>query len=131
MRKRKRDLTVLDIAKGALDPTEKQEMAMGDRLMAAFHFERVSFSQSRASMQTPGIPDRKYYSTALGMTFWWEVKTKTGRARPAQVLFADMCQRCGELYVCGTAADLGEWLAARLGPKARRGVGGTIVPKVG
>lgn len=110
----KKPLTVLEIARGQLPPSEKQEQAMGDRLMESFHFTSIHFSQARASMQTPGIPDRKYYREDLGLTFWWEAKAEGGRQSAFQKNFQTMCERCGELYVLGTAATLGAWLAERL-----------------
>jgi hypothetical protein len=110
----KADLTVLEIARGQLAPSEKQEQAMGDRLMATYRFTSIHFAQVRASMQTPGIPDRKYYREDLGFTFWWEVKAEGGKQRPAQKKFQAMCERCGEFYVLGTAAQLGAWLAEKL-----------------
>jgi hypothetical protein len=102
-----------------LPPTEKQEEAMGDRLMADFHFDSVHFSQARASNQTPGIPDRKYYRPDLGFTFWWEAKAEDGKQSKDQRAFQVRAERCGELYVLGTAAVLGAWLAARLGDLRR------------
>lgn len=98
--------TVLEIAQGKLPLTEKQEQEMGDRMMAALGFTSIHFSQARASQQTPGIPDRKYYHTGRRITLWWEAKRTKGKQSPAQVAFQEMAQACEETYVYGTHDDL-------------------------
>jgi hypothetical protein len=110
----KKERTVLEIAQGKLPPTEKQEQGWGDRFMHDLDFTSIHFSQARASQQTPGIPDRKYYSPFLGLTFWWEAKAEDGKQSEDQRKYQIMCQKCGELYVLGTAAVLGAWVVERI-----------------
>jgi len=59
----------------------------------------VNFSQSRASRQTPGIPDLKVYKGEH--TWWHEVKRPGQTQSPAQKQFQEMAEAAGELYVCG------------------------------
>lgn len=74
---------------------------MGDQLMMLHGFQVVRFSQARASQQTEGIPDRRYYHTEWGVAIWWEAKREGGKQRPAQKRFQVMCEACGEWYVVG------------------------------
>ena len=53
--------------------------------MMLIGFEITDFSQPRASMQTPGIPDLYLQHTAKRFRCWVEVKRKGGRLRPSQV----------------------------------------------
>jgi hypothetical protein len=82
-----------------LKPLEKQVEAACDKLMASVGWQIVRFSQARASRQTAGIPDRKYYRD--GLTFWFECKAEDGKQRPEQKAFQEMCERAGEFYVMG------------------------------
>lgn len=72
-----------------------------DSLMSQLGWTVVRFSQPRNTMQTRGIPDRKYYHAVRGLTVWFEVKSATGRQRPAQKAFQDMAEACGEVYLIG------------------------------
>lgn len=78
------------------------------------------FSQKRASKQTPGIGDLYVFNPELhayGPAAWWhEVKTATGRLRPDQNVFGELCQQCGVWYVVGGVAAA-EAQLARLGMK--------------
>lgn len=113
---------MLEIAQGKLPATEKQEETWGDRFMDDLGFESIHFSQARASNQTPGIPDRKYYNESLGFTFWWEAKAEDGKQSKAQRDYQVMAEKCGEVYCLGTAAVLGAWVANRLkGLRTSRG----------
>ncbi len=85
----------------------------GEELMRALGFEVVHFSMKRASKQTPGIPDDKFYHRERRLTLWWEVKAEWGEQSPAQRVFQEMCEACGEIYVLGTLAILRTWLAGR------------------
>jgi hypothetical protein len=89
--------------------SEKQVEHAGDLLMAALGFTAVRFSQARATQQTPGIPDRRYYSPERCAAVWWEAKTEIGRPSAYQAAFRAMCEACGEEYVIGTDDALVEW----------------------
>lgn len=110
VKKRKRDLTVLEIAQGKLPVREKKEEAAGDRFMAQLGYTAVRFSQARATQQTPGIPDRKYYNEEQCHTLWWEAKASDGKQSKDQAEFEQMAVACGETYVLGTALDLATWM---------------------
>lgn len=113
VKKKKSDLTVLEIAQGALAATEKKEETAGDRFMHDLGYIAVRFSQARATQQTPGIPDRKYYNVVKRHTLWWEAKASDGKQSKVQRDFQIMAEACGESYVLGTALDLAEWMVAR------------------
>lgn len=89
---------------------EKLHEHAGDKQMAALGFEVVKFSHPGKTKQTPGIPDRRYYHRARRLALWWEAKSATGRQRPDQKLFQEMCEATGEIYVLGTDRDLFAWL---------------------
>lgn len=82
--------------------SEKQVEAAGDRAMAKLGFSIWRFSQARATMQSPGIPDRRYVNTVWGVAFWWEAKREGGKQSPHQRAFELECNSVGEHYVCGT-----------------------------
>jgi hypothetical protein len=89
---------------------EKAIEHAGAKQMAALGFEVVKFSHPGRTKQTPGIPDRRYYHRARRLVLWWEAKSPTGRQRPDQRWFQEMCEACGETYVLGTDRDLFTWL---------------------
>ena len=98
--------------------TEKQVEHAGDELMASvfgddLDFKIVRFSQARATKQTPGIPDRRYYMPKRRMAVWWEAKTAIGRQSTFQAAFQAICEACGEEYVVGTDEALVDWLVAK------------------
>src|SRR5262245_18967467 len=99
---------------------EQREETLGDRLMAAIGFDAIRFSQPRNTMQTAGIPDRRYYCPSERLAVWWEAKReKGGRQSPAQRWFQKLVTACGEEYVVGPLEALENWLiekelAARL-----------------
>lgn len=86
-------------------------------MVSVFGYDRdfgiVRFSQARPTQQTPGIPDRRYYSPARGVAVWWEAKTEIGRPSAHQVAFRAMCEACGEEYVIGTDDALVEWAVSK------------------
>jgi hypothetical protein len=92
---------------------EKQIEFAGDKQLKALGFEVVKFSHPGKTKQTPGIADRRYYHRARRICFWWEAKSATGRQRPDQALFQEMCDAVGDPYCLGTDADLFTWLLAR------------------
>lgn len=107
----------------------------GDLFMGSLGFTVIRFSQARATMQTPGIPDRRYYrpprektsrQNALGPTnatadipregglsLWWEAKREGGKQSPFQRAFQELCEACGETYLVGTDSVLHDWAVAR------------------
>ena len=91
---------------------EKVIELSADKQLAALGFEIVKFSHPGRTKQTPGIPDRRYYHRARRLSLWWEAKSPTGRQRPEQRHFQEMCEGCCELYVLGTDRDLFTWLVA-------------------
>lgn len=90
--------------------SEKQVEHLGDKLMSAVGFEIVRFSQPRNTMQTPGIPDRRYYHPTRKLVLWWEAKRAKGKQSMAQQDFQAMVENCGEEYVVGTDDVLVTWL---------------------
>lgn len=108
-RKRRSDFTVLEIAQGKQPRLEKQVEHAGDRFMANLGFIAQRFSQARATMQSPGIPDRKYYNSERGVSCWWEAKAEDGKQREAQYRFQQQAEACGEVYLLGTEEVLAAW----------------------
>lgn len=93
---------------------EKAVERQGDELMAAFGFTAIRFSQARATMQTRGIPDRRYYRpgddfAGIGWMLWWEAKAGTKQS-VHQKAFQSLVESCGEFYLVGGIDVLEEWL---------------------
>lgn len=105
----KQGFTVLDIAQGKMPRSEKQVEQSGDKFMATMGFDSVHFSQPRATKQTRGIPDRKYYNNARGVSCWWEAKAEDGRQSEDQRRFQRACEECFEVYLLGTEESLIAW----------------------
>jgi hypothetical protein len=103
----------LSAARPTTQRLEKQIELAGDKQLAALGFEVVKFSHPGKTKQTPGIADRRYYHRARRICFWWEAKSATGRQRPDQRLFQEMCDAVGDPYCLGTDRDLFTWLLAR------------------
>ena len=81
------DWTELDVA------SEVRDLYEGLRLKI------VSFSQPRATMQTPGIPDWRVYCERKRLAWWVELKReKGGKQSKAQRDFQAMAETCGESY---------------------------------
>jgi hypothetical protein len=99
--------------------SEKQVEHAGDKAMAMLGFSVWRFSQSRATMQSSGIPDRRYVNAEWGFAFWWEAKRDGGKQSPHQRYFQVECASIGERYVCGTDVDLVTFALALL-EKAKR-----------
>ncbi len=95
--------------------TEKMVEHSGDLLMSSLGFEVVRFSQARATMQTPGIPDRLYVSIARKLGVFWEAKAWNGRQSDSQRWFQSLvtASSCSWHYVVGTDDDLTTWLVER------------------
>lgn len=93
--------------------SEKQIEHLGDKIMKAVGFTAIRFSQPRNTMQSPGIPDRRYYLPTRKLGVWWEAKSAEGKQSKHQRDFQAMCEACGEEYVCGTDDVLVTWLRAK------------------
>ncbi len=103
-RPRKAKASVLDIARGQYTLSEKEEERRCDLLVQALQGDVVRFSQSRATHQTEGIPDRRY--RVKGVALWWEVKAEDGRLSRAQFAFLRAEKQAQSLAGCGTSDDL-------------------------
>lgn len=102
----------------ACRPKEKDVEAACDRLMVGLGYTPIRFSQPRNTMQTPGIPDRRYYKAdrmfppAAHHSFWFECKRPGGKQSPAQLAFQQLVVSCGEQYVLGGLDELARYLIA-------------------
>lgn len=110
---------------GAETDREKDVEHACDKLMNMLGWSVVRFSQPRNSMQTPGIPDRRYYpplqirgSGYRG--FWMEVKRQGGKQSLHQMAFERMCENAGEDYVLGGVDELLAYLNRKGISKVRR-----------
>ena len=81
-----------------------------DRIMRALGFTVIRLSQKRASKVTPGVPDRYYLHPRRKLALWYEGKSSTGRARPEQLQFQQLCRDTGVHHVLGGLDRLREWL---------------------
>ena len=93
--------------------SEKQEERIGDRFMALLGYVEIRFSQPRNTMQSPGIPDRRYMHPETGHAVWWEAKREGGKQTPAQKRFQQLCEICGEVYLCGPSEVLLAYMQRR------------------
>jgi hypothetical protein len=82
-----------------------------DALCAGAGCARVAFSHPWNTMQTPGIPDRRYYPRK-GLGFWVEAKAPDGRQSTDQAAFEAHCQRCGDPYLLGGPREVLAYLVA-------------------
>ena len=90
--------------------SEKRIQAEGEALLRLAGCQVYHLSQSRASHQTPGLPDT--FAFGAGRAFWVEWKTPRGTQSPAQVAFQRQCEASGLAYVLGGLDMLREWLIA-------------------
>jgi hypothetical protein len=82
-----------------LEKTEQSEVM---KLFRAHGFMVYSLSQSRASKQTPGLPDLWVVHRELPLAFWFETKRQVGGTRSsAQLDFAAECERAHVGYAFG------------------------------
>ncbi len=116
---------VLAIAQRPHIRSEKHEETACDNFIAKRGGREavVRFSQPRHTMQTLGIPDRRYRTA--GVVFWWDVKKADGRLRAEQLEFMEREAEYGHLAACGTAEDLVEFVNGliRSTPSERTKVG--------
>lgn len=89
---------------------EKDVQALCDALVRQLGGEVTCFSQPRATMQTEGIPDRRY--TIYGSAFWWEVKAEDGQLTADQHDFLQREHLSQSLGGCGTLEDLRDFLVS-------------------
>lgn len=87
---------------------EEYEQLDCDRAVLILGGTVVSLSQSRASMVTEGLPDRRY--RVDGMAFWWEVKAADGKLTKDQFDFLMAENECFAPAGCGTLDDLNGFL---------------------
>jgi hypothetical protein len=80
---------------------EKAVEARIDQLCALAGCTAIRFSQARATMQTPGVPDRLYFAPEHGLAFWVEAKAPKGRQSTAQATFEALSSLCRVPYVLG------------------------------
>lgn len=99
------DMTSHSPASITLKRSEKDEERLGDSLMQQLGYTVIRFSQPRNTMQTEGIPDRRYYHPRFPAV-WWEAKRVGGTQRKAQAAFEDIAEACDEVYVLGPFACL-------------------------
>ena len=92
---------LLAVARQVRVRSEKDEERLGDDFMARLGYDVIRLSQARASRQSLGVPDRKYFNPARGVAVWWEAKRAGGKQRPEQAWFQRTAEACGEVYVCG------------------------------
>src|ERR1051326_7436712 len=97
---------LLDVAGKPRVRSEKDEERLGDDFMAKHGYEVIRLSQSRATMQTEGVSDRRYYHRGWKHAVWREAKREGGKQRARQRWFEELVTGCGEEYVCGAAAGL-------------------------
>lgn len=101
-------------------PLEKEVEKECDNLMKALGWTVIRFSQPRHTMQTYGIPDRRYYPppspkaeywlNAGPQPFWFECKRKGAKQRKEQIEFQALCKTVSEGYVFGGLPELAQHL---------------------
>lgn len=94
------------------DAIEDEHVDAGDEMMLALGFTVIRLSQKRASKITAGVPDRRYYHPRRKIVLWWEAKSNTGRQRPEQRVFQELCDAVGDPYVLGPLESLKKHLVA-------------------
>ena len=101
------------------DLSEKEVEHQCDNLMKSLGWTIVRFSQARATKQTRGIPDRRYYppkdAPAIApevwpLAFWFECKKSGGKQSVYQAEFEKMCTSAGDHYVLGGLKELAQYL---------------------
>lgn len=101
------------------DISEKEVEHQCDQLMLQLGWRIVRFSMARATRQTFGIPDRRFYppqpeykrpSTVMRRAFWMEVKRPGGKQSEHQRKFQAMVEADGEDYVLGGIPELVQYL---------------------
>ncbi len=88
-----------------LQPREKQIQLEVRRFLEAFGCVVISFSQPRATKQTPGIPDLYCFPPRGRPAFWFEVKTPNGITSEAQLDFEARCRMARIGYARGGVSE--------------------------
>lgn len=89
-------------------PSEKQVQTGVKRALRMLGWSVYDFSQPRAAMQTPGIPD--LWIVKGNRAAWVEVKRPGGKLSAAQKAFRAECLRAGvEHHVWDSAAEAVWW----------------------
>lgn len=113
------------------DDEQRLEKAEGhevDKVLRAFGGRVYNLSQSRASKQTPGLPDRWVFFQRVAWAGWFEVKRQVGgRLSSAQELFLDLCEATGTHYTVGGRKEAEE-LVISLGLAYRDDASGALEP---
>lgn len=106
------EVTPLELATGLVQVirTEKEEETACDRLAADLGADIIRFSQVRHTMQTPGIPDRRYRHR--GQAMWFEVKPEDGKLTAEQLEFLTREHECGMIVAAGGRDELLRLLSA-------------------
>jgi hypothetical protein len=102
---------------------EKTEQREVRKRFIVCGFRVYNLSQSRASKQSPGLPDLWIVRPAQlvqrrdgqfhvpGIALWWETKRQVGgRYSGAQREFAELCQQASVTWVGGDRYDAERWL---------------------
>ncbi len=98
------------MSRSPLALTHKDVESQVDELVGHYDGQIVRFSQPRASMQTPGIPDRRLRIS--GVAFWFEIKPPDDRLSHVQKVFLEAELASGSLAFCGGVEDLAEVITA-------------------
>lgn len=114
---------------GIRSARQSPEKAEQQRIRLLFHacgFVSYNLSQSRASMQTPGLPDIWFANPETGHALWWECKAAKPNGKPKplrkeQATFRAECLDCGVGHGWGTLTDAEAWLESRGYGKAMPG----------
>ena len=102
--------TVLELALAPHVRSERAEEQLCDSLIGRLGGAIIRFSQPRNTMQTLGIPDRRY--RLRGRCWWWELKKADGKLSSEQRDFLVAELAYGERVGVGTLEDLLEFLDA-------------------
>lgn len=90
--------------------SEAEVERVADQIMGALGFAIIRLSQRRASKVTAGVPDRYYVHPRRLLAVWVELKSATGRPRPEQLQFAQLCRDADLAHVLGGIDALRAWL---------------------
>ncbi|HET8777957.1 MAG TPA: hypothetical protein VFN76_09890 [Candidatus Limnocylindria bacterium] len=93
---------------------EKKEQEEVIKVFGAISFACYRISQPRATKQTPGLPDLRFFRDDIGLAVEWETKRQLGGEHTeAQVEYAAHCKACGIPHGSGDRYDAKRWLIAR------------------
>jgi hypothetical protein len=106
------DTPALELGRIADDDSREEKEIQREvfRRLRSFGCEVYWLSQARVTRQTAGVPDLIAFHPRLGVMTYFECKTPRGKPSPAQVYFAELCEKTGTSYVIGGVAACEEWL---------------------